>query len=86
MYNMIAYKFCAFTRTVFLMFETALPLKYCPAIKIIGAEFRKDSPEIDLSVTQRSKAASPINPGLIDDVSAVFGSRIRLCILYVNVC
>src|ERR1700688_4871483 len=51
--------------------DAAFPFEHGPAGKVVLGELGKNAAEIDLSVTQRTEPAGPVDPGLEPAIDAL---------------
>src|SRR6185503_9479109 len=74
----------AFARAILGVLQAALPLEHGPAVVTVLRELRKDAFEIDLTVTERTETAGPVDPALIAAVNAGATVRAELGVLDVK--
>src|SRR5690348_737335 len=73
-----------FGRSLFAALEAALPFEYSPTLVVILGQLGKNRGEVHLAVTQRTKTARAIDPGLITSVNALPAGRAKLRVLHVK--
>ncbi|MNN03799.1 hypothetical protein D3C81_1165070 [compost metagenome] len=75
---------CTLTSAILRIFKCTFPFEDCPALKIILCQLGENCFEIDLSITNRAKAASPCLPILISTIDTLTTRWVEFSIFYME--